>query len=187
MVKKYFKGQVKIADVKEAFDDIVKVTNTVATVYNASKAIEDIDYTKGGTTLAPSGYTLTVGGFKQALSLADRCVVGAKPVLIGNNQAKLTAGVLITKTGVHRLPDSIVTKPEGGSSKRTLYYDVDNKAYTWTPKGETETVVVRKNFETPLLSKNADNEYLNNNGFFMSALIIDKRRHHNLMLITYKF
>ena len=162
MVKKYFKGQVKIADVKEAFDDIVKVTNTVATVYNASKAIEDIDYTKGGTTLAPSGYTLTVGGFKQALSLADRCVVGAKPILIGNNQAKLTAGVLITKTGVHRLPDSIVTKPEGGSSKRTLYYDVDNKAYTWTPKGETETVVVRKNFETPLLNKNADNEYLNN-------------------------
>ena len=131
MVKKYFKGQVKIADVKEAFDDIVKVTNTVATVYNASKAIEDIDYTKGGTTLAPSGYTLTVGGFKQALSLADRCVVGAKPILIGNNQAKLTAGVLITKTGVHRLPDSIVTKPEGGSSKRTLYYDVDNKACTW--------------------------------------------------------
>ena len=45
MVKKYFKGQVKIADVQEAFDDIVKVTNTVATVYNASKAIEDIDYT----------------------------------------------------------------------------------------------------------------------------------------------
>ena len=68
MVKKYFNGQVKIADVKEAFDDIVKMTNTVATVYNASKAIEAIDYTKGGTTLAPSGYTLTVGGFKQALS-----------------------------------------------------------------------------------------------------------------------
>lgn len=139
MVKRYFKGQVKISDVQEAFDEIVNATNAIVSIYNSSKAIEDIDYTKGSAVLAPSGYTLTVGGLKQALALADGCVVGAKPILLSKQQIKMTTGILISDAGVYRLPDAILDKPSGSRSKLTLYYDIFNKTYTWANLGEEKT------------------------------------------------
>ena len=71
MVSKNFKGQVKISDVQETFNEIVNRTNEMLEFYNSSEGVQDIDYTKGSPTLAPSGYTLTVGGLKQAMKFED--------------------------------------------------------------------------------------------------------------------
>ena len=140
MVSKNFKGQVKISDVQEAFNEIVNRTNEMLEFYNSSEGVQDIDYTKGSPTLAPSGYTLTVGGLKQAMKLADRCVVGAKPIKIGNNQVKLTSGILVTKDKICRLKDEILNKPAGNFNLRTLYYNPITETYQWEDTYNTTEV-----------------------------------------------
>ena len=69
---KQFKGEVKISDVQTEFDTLVNRINKMVDAYNGTnQVITNIDYTKGGSNLAPSGYTLTVGGIKQALKSLD--------------------------------------------------------------------------------------------------------------------
>lgn len=140
MVSKNFKGQVKISDVQEAFNEIVNRTNEMLEFYNSSEGVKDIDYTKGSPTLAPSGYTLTVGGLKQAMKLADKCVVGAKPIKIGKNQVKLTSGILVTKDKICRLKDEILNKPAGNFNLRTLYYNPITETYQWEDTYNTTEV-----------------------------------------------
>ena len=111
MVIKLFKGQVKIADVQAAFDEIVDKVNTMITNYNNLSYVQDIDYSVGGSTLAPSGYTLTVGGMKQFMDSCDGTVIGAKPFRVSSNKLKMTTGLLVTKHGIYRLPDSVLAIP----------------------------------------------------------------------------
>lgn len=77
MVKK-FQGKVTIQSIQDEFDNLVNRINTMVDAYNASESVNDIDFSKGGTTLAPAGYTLTIGGLKQLMRFYDGSVFGCK-------------------------------------------------------------------------------------------------------------
>lgn len=140
MVIKLFKGQVKIADVKDAFDEIIEKVNGMIDGYNHSSYINDIDYSIGGPELAPSGYTLTVGGMKQLMNSCDGTVIGAKPFRVSSSKLKMTTGLLITKHGIYRLPDSVLAIPTD-KQYRTLYYNTTTGEYQLTGQGTISTVV----------------------------------------------
>lgn len=139
MVIKLFKGQVKIADVKAAFDEIIEKVNTMITDYNNSSYIQDIDYSVAGSTLAPSGYTLTVGGMKQFMDSCDGSVVGGKPFKVNANKFKMSTGLLVTKNGIYRLPDSVLDIPTD-KQYRTVYYNTSTGEYQWTGEGTISVV-----------------------------------------------
>lgn len=139
MVIKLFKGQVKIADVKAAFDEIIEKVNTMITDYNNSSYIQDIDYSVAGSTLAPSGYTLTVGGMKQFMDSCDGSVVGGKPFKVNANKFKMSTGLLVTKNGIYRLPDSVLNIPTD-KQYRTVYYNTTTGEYQWTGEGTISVV-----------------------------------------------
>ena len=129
---KQFKGEVKISDVQTEFDTLVNRINKMVDAYNGTnQVITNIDYTKGGSNLAPSGYTLTVGGIKQALKSLDGHVVGGKCFYNTANTVKMSDGLLFTKGGVFRLPDSILTRPSNGNS---IWFDTNKKEYVWGQK-----------------------------------------------------
>lgn len=139
MVIKLFKGQVKIADVKAAFDEIIEKVNTMITDYNNSSYIQDIDYSVAGYTLAPSGYTLTVGGMKQFMDSCDGSVVGGKPFKVDSSRFKMSIGLLVTKNGIYRLPDSVLDIPTD-KQYRTVYYNTATGEYQWTGAGTVSVV-----------------------------------------------
>lgn len=129
---KQFKGEVKISDVQAEFDTLVGRINKMVDAYNGTnQVITNIDYTKGGKNLAPSGYTLTVGGLKQALKSLDGHVVGGKCFYNTATTVKMSDGLLFTKGGVFRLPDSILTRPSNGNS---IWFDTNKKEYVWGQK-----------------------------------------------------
>ena len=129
---KQFKGEVKISDVQTEFDTLVNRINKMVDAYNGTnQVITNIDYTKGGSNLAPSGYTLTVGGIKQALKSLDGHVVGGKCFYNTANTVKMSDGLLFTKGGVFRLPDSILTRPSNGNS---IWFDTNKEEYVWGQK-----------------------------------------------------
>lgn len=129
---KQFKGEVKISDVQTEFDTLVNRINKMVDAYNGTnQVITNIDYTKGGSNLAPSGYTLTVGGIKQALKSLDGHVVGGKCFYNTANTVKMSDGLLFTKGGVFRLPDSILTRPSNGNS---IWFDTNKGEYVWGQK-----------------------------------------------------
>lgn len=129
---KQFKGEVKISDVQAEFDALVDRINKMVDAYNGTnQVITNIDYTKGGSNLAPSGYTLTVGGIKQALKSLDGHVVGGKCFYNTATTVKMSDGLLFTKGGVFRLPDSILDRPSNGNS---IWYDTNTQKYVWGQK-----------------------------------------------------
>lgn len=129
---KQFKGEVKISDVQAEFDALVGRINKMVDAYNGTnQVITNIDYTKGGSNLAPSGYTLTVGGIKQALKSLDGHVVGGKCFYNTATTVKMSDGLLFTKGGVFRLPDSILDRPSNGNS---IWYDTNAQKYIWGQK-----------------------------------------------------
>ena len=129
---KQFKGEVKISDVQAEFDALVGRINKMVDAYNGTnRVITNIDYTKGGSNLAPSGYTLTVGGIKQALKSLDGHVVGGKCFYNTATTVKMSDGLLFTKGGVFRLPDSILDRPSNGNS---IWYDTNAQKYVWGQK-----------------------------------------------------
>lgn len=166
MVKK-FAGQVKVADVQAAFDEVVGRVNYLVDSYNGQAFVKDIDYTVGGTTLAPAGYTLTTGGYKQFLNACEGCVVGCKPIRTDDNHFKVTAGMLVARNGIHKLPDSVLPIPTD-KTLRSLYYNPYTKAYQWTGSGtisylRTKEVTLGSNLE-PVSSEKPNSYVLNEQG-----------------------
>lgn len=140
---KNFKGQVKISDVQEAFDEVVGNINSLVDTYNKQSFVKEIDYTIGGEHLAPSGYTLTVGGYKELIEAAEGCVVGGKPFRVDDNHLKLTTGMLVARNGIFRLPDSVLPIPTD-DKYRTVYYNTYTKEYQWTGTGTISYVVTKE-------------------------------------------
>lgn len=120
-----FKGAVRISDVKNSFDNIVDRINNLIDSYNKSSYIQDIDYSVGAKTLAPAGYTLSIGGLKQILKSYDGCVIGAKPFRTTSGKVVMTDGILITESGTYRLPCSEINV----GSNRTIYFNTSTKQY----------------------------------------------------------
>ena len=136
-----FRNKVRISEVQEEFDKLCsRIDNLNQIITDVQGFGDDFDYSTGSSQLSPSGYTLTVGGLKTALNGADGKVVGAKAFRLNSNQIKMTTGMLVTKDGAYKLPDSVLTVP---NDKRTLYYNTTTKQYQWTGTG-TESVVVER-------------------------------------------
>lgn len=123
---KRFHGQVRVADVQEAFDLFINRINTLQGIYNDADIKNETDYTLGSSSLAPLGYTLSVGGLKKLLEAYDGVVIGCKPIRIDSTRVKMTAGILITKTKGIELPDSIVNV---NSNTKTIYWHKTGQNY----------------------------------------------------------
>ncbi len=126
-MSKLFKGQVKISDVQEAFDEIVDRVNNIIDEYNTQVYVNNIDYTSGNAALAPTGYTLSVGGLKKVLSAMNGCVLGGKPFKVSDTRVKMTTGLLILNGSIYRLPDSIINI---NSSTKHIYFNPDTNTYS---------------------------------------------------------
>ena len=129
---KNFKGEVKISDIQNEFDSISDRLNTMIDAYNGvldKSALKD--YTLAGKGLSASGYTLTIGGIKQALSALDGRVLGSKVFYNSRNKAYITDGLLFTNYGCFKLPTQALDKPTWG---QTIWYDTVEKVYAWSTK-----------------------------------------------------
>ena len=92
---KQFKGEVKISDVQAEFDTLVNRINKMVDAYNGTnQVITNIDYTKGGSNLAPSGYTLDSKPKSITISSTNIANDGFKEIEIVN-----TKGILLPTTG----------------------------------------------------------------------------------------
>lgn len=120
---KNFKGQVKISDVKECFDDLTNRINSLIDKYNASSYVTDINYNNVSPELAPVNYTLSVGGLKKILDAYDGCVLGTKVFRVSNNLC-ITDGLLIRRNGCIHLPSAIISK-----QGRYLFYSPSLRQY----------------------------------------------------------
>lgn len=118
MVKR-FQGKVTIQSIQDEFDNLVDRINTMVDSYNASASVNAIDFSKGGATLAPAGYTLTIGGLKQLMRFYDGSVFGCKAFRTGPNRVKVTAGLIITSNAIYRTPETSTLEGQGSE----LYYD----------------------------------------------------------------
>ena len=103
-----FRGQVKVADVQKCFDELVDRINTLVDQYNSAISAAGLDFSNGSETLAPEGYTLSVGGLKSILNAYDGYVIGAKPFRAGTSIV-ITEGKLITSAGVVSIKPAVLT------------------------------------------------------------------------------
>ena len=106
---KNFKGIVKVSDVQNEFDKLVKGLNTSVDEYNNIDEVKNIDYNKAGSLLGQLGYTLTIGGLKQFMQIYNGFCFGCKVFKTGNNQCKPTGGILVTEDKFYRIPTDIVS------------------------------------------------------------------------------
>ena len=106
---KNFKGIVKVSDVQNEFDKLVKGLNTSVDEYNNIDEVKNIDYNKAGSLLGQLGYTLTIGGLKQFMQIYNGFCFGCKVFKTGNNQCKPTGGILVTEDKFYRIPTDIIS------------------------------------------------------------------------------
>lgn len=122
---KNFKGQVKISEVKECFDDLTDRINSLIDRYNESSYVTDINYNNVSPELAPVNYTLSVGGLKKILDAYDGCVLGTKVFRVSNNLC-ITDGLLIRRDGCIHLPSAVIPK-----QGKYLFYSPSLKQYKY--------------------------------------------------------
>lgn len=124
-----FRGQVKVADVQAAFDEIVNRINSAITTYKSAQELEDIDYTKGSPKLGAAGYTLTVGGLKSILHAYEGCTIGAKAYKISDEESILSDGLHIRNGRPYRINAQIVKggdEPPVHPEASEAYYSYSN-------------------------------------------------------------
>lgn len=125
-----FKGQVKVQEIQEAFDAIVEsINNTIDSFNNSVRAYNTVNYNTGSASLAPKGYTLTIGGLKSFLSAYTGAVIGADVFKVNATTVHITPGIKI------RGRDDILKLPSGkltGTIGKDLYYDIVTKKYSYT-------------------------------------------------------
>lgn len=132
---KQFRGVVKVADVQEEFDNITDRINTMVKAYNNSlKEQGEIDYYTGSSALAPSGYTLTVGGLKTIINAYDGACIGCKAYRVSDTQTKVTGGILFDDGKVYKINERLLT-----GTGDTLYYDKTYKRLTLGASSGTTT------------------------------------------------
>lgn len=127
-----FRGQVKVADVQAAFDEIVNRINSAIATYKSAQELEDIDYTKGSPKLGAAGYTLTVGGLKSILHAYEGCTIGAKAYKISDEESILSDGLHIKYGRPYRINAQIVkggNEPSVRPEPSEAYYAYQSAAY----------------------------------------------------------
>ncbi len=149
-----FRGQVKISDVQEEFDNLTNHINNIISVYNNAVSAEgDIDYTKASPSIAPVGYTLTIGALKKILNAYNGALLGSQVYRSAGDLYQVTDGLYITKDKIYRLKHGLLQ-----GSGDILYYDLTNEAYTFGDKfiasGEGSITTVTKPFSLPPMTSN---------------------------------
>jgi len=132
-----FHGLVKVEDVERAFKELVDRVNELQNSINIVNDSENIDYTVGSKTLAPSGYTLSVGGLKLLLEAYDGVVIGCKIFKVDENKSTkavtyaISEGILITKNGGVRLPSATIS---GSLNDTAIFFDKRTETYSTMPE-----------------------------------------------------
>lgn len=105
-----FKGQVKVANIQNAFNELIARINNIVDVYNETDTfLEEQDYSKGGDSLGAAGYTLTVGGIKQVLQAYAGTLIGCRAFRIDPTHVIVTDGVYFKTNKVIRINSQILT------------------------------------------------------------------------------
>lgn len=120
-----FRGQVKIQDVQNAFDEIVDRINTQIDRYNEMSALQDIDVTKGSSKLAAPTYTLTVGGLKSVLESYEGSLIGCKAFRLSPESILVSDGFFIKGGQAYRISAQTLIAQSGWDTSE-LFYDSDN-------------------------------------------------------------
>lgn len=199
----YFKGQVKIEDVKRELDAIVTSINEIIDAYNASDYVKEMDYTIASPTLAPSGYTLTVGGLKKILDAYENNIVGFKVFYLGVLQATgnpeylVTDGILfkadrnaegnITKRNIIRVPRKVIS-----GNGQYLYYNTSTNLYEIADTKPSDNKENSNLFFISKLNNNRDIKYSNtatyiteeHEGFKITIPAISSSHNHNMPLTS---
>ncbi|MCM1324155.1 MAG: hypothetical protein NC218_08330 [Acetobacter sp.] len=149
-----FRGQVKVSEIQEEFDNLTNgIQNLIDTYNNAVENVDTVDYTKGGTTLAPTGYTLSIGGLKEILKTYNGAILGSEMYKIGDDTYYANDGLYIKDNKVTRLKGGLV---QGNGD--ILYYDLTNEKYTFGDKyvasQEGGVTIVTKDWVQPALTSN---------------------------------
>lgn len=153
---KNFKGKVHISDVQKEFDVLVAGINEIIDAYNSSDYIANIDYNDVSADLAPSGYTLSVGGLKKMLKAYSGRVLGCA-ITRDTEKNKLTVsnGLYISEKGGNAIPSTVL---DYDRDKKVLYYDLANKVFSFdkvtSEGGGGIQQEIEKEFIQPVLTSN---------------------------------
>lgn len=128
-MSKLFRGQVRIDEVQEAFDEIVDRVNNIIDEYNTQVYVNNIDYTSGNKSLGPTGYTLSIGGLKHILQSLEGCVLGGKAFKVSDTRVKMSTGILIHNSQTIKLPDSLVAV---NINTKHIFFNPDTNTYSTT-------------------------------------------------------
>lgn len=125
-----FRGQVKISDIQDAFDDLVNKINTLIDAYNLAEESAGFTLDDGGSYLAPEGYTLSIGGLKKVLSSYDGAVFGCHAWKVGSKLV-ISNGIYIKNGAVIKMPQGVVDL----DNNKFLYYDTSTSSYVTSQIG----------------------------------------------------
>lgn len=129
-----FRGQVRVEDVQNEFDDLTTKMNNLIDEYNNTDKVKEIDYSVGGPSLSNSGYSLTVGGLKQFLALFNNTIIGCKPFKLNSSTFITTPGLYIHSKGITKIPSATLNAANASS----LWYNITKKELN-CPKQITTT------------------------------------------------
>lgn len=144
MTIKDFRGQVKVSDVQNAFDEIVNRINSKVDVYNSFFDLQDYDLTKGSPLLGASGYTLSVGGLKSVLNSYANTVIGCRTFRIDDETLLVSDGFCITPDRVYRINSQIM----GGASAPDVRPEASESyyGYLWGKQNTPpQPIITQKN------------------------------------------
>lgn len=149
MTIKDFRGQVKVSDVQNAFDEIVNRINSQVDVYNSFFDLQDYDLTKSSPLLGASGYTLSVGGLKSVLSSYANTVIGCRTFRLDDETLLVSDGFCITPERVYRINTQIMggaSAPDVRPTASNSYYNYYGDYFTGQIISVDETVVEGDSF-----------------------------------------
>lgn len=152
---KDFQGQVKVADIQAAFDEIVDRINKQVDIYNNAAGYGDIDYTKGSPKLGSGNYTLTIGGLKSVINSYNGTLIGCKAYRLNDTSILVSDGLYFKDGHVYRI-NSRVIAGEADWDLSDLYYDIDNDTVMFKNGSTSDIVEVQTGWTQPTINSNTD-------------------------------
>lgn len=150
---KDFMGQVKVADVQAAFDEIIDRINKQVDIYNETAGYGDIDYTKGSPKLSNAGYTLSIGGLKSVIDAYNGTLIGCKVYKLSDTAVLVSDGLYFKDGNVYRI-NSRVVSGQSDWDLSDLYYDIDNATVMFKDGTTSGIVEVQTGWSQPTITSN---------------------------------
>ena len=150
---KDFQGQVKVADIQAAFDEIVNRINAQVDIYNNAAGLGNIDYTKGSPKLANAGYTLSIGGLKSVISAYNGTLIGCKVYRLSDTSVLVSDGIYFKDGQAYRINSTILVADEGWDVS-DLYYDIDQETVMFKNGSTSDIIEVQTGWTQPTITSN---------------------------------